>query len=100
VSSDFTKRYEAAFWCGQSECVCRLQLRRRPAAQRRRACGAQEGEAGHARIRDALRVSLEGVKNIVGTHGVYNLSASNHNGLDERARVLVRVENGEWRLMK
>jgi branched-chain amino acid transport system substrate-binding protein len=37
---------------------------------------------------------------VVGTHGVYNLSPSNHNGLDERARVLVHVVNGEWRLMK
>ena len=39
-------------------------------------------------------------KNVVGTHGVYNLSPANHNGLDERARVLVHVVNGEWRLMK
>jgi hypothetical protein len=28
------------------------------------------------------------------------MSAANHNGLDERARVLVRVENGAWRLLK
>ena len=34
------------------------------------------------------------MRNVVGTHGVYNMSPSNHNGLDERARVLVRVENG------
>ena len=37
---------------------------------------------------------------MVGTHGVYNMSAGNHNGLDERARVLVRVQDGAWRLMK
>jgi branched-chain amino acid transport system substrate-binding protein len=43
---------------------------------------------------------LENVKNVVGTHGVYNITPANHNGLDERARVLVQVVNGEWRLLK
>jgi len=28
------------------------------------------------------------------------MTPKDHNGLDERARVLVRVENGEWRLLK
>jgi branched-chain amino acid transport system substrate-binding protein len=36
----------------------------------------------------------------VGTHGVYNMTPTDHNGLDERARVLVHVAGGEWRLMK
>jgi branched-chain amino acid transport system substrate-binding protein len=40
------------------------------------------------------------VKNVVGTHGVYNMTPKDHNGLDQRARVLVRVENAEWRLLK
>ena len=40
------------------------------------------------------------MKNVVGTHGVYNMTPKNHNGQDERARVLVRVQDGTWRLMK
>jgi branched-chain amino acid transport system substrate-binding protein len=31
---------------------------------------------------------------------VYNMTPQNHNGMDERARVMVRVENGEWRLLR
>ena len=37
---------------------------------------------------------------MVGTHGVYNMDPKNHNGLDERARVVVQVENGAWHLVK
>jgi hypothetical protein len=31
---------------------------------------------------------------------VYNMNAQNHNGLDERARVVVHVENNGWHLLK
>jgi hypothetical protein len=30
---------------------------------------------------------------------VFNISASNHNGMDERARVLVVVRDGRFRLL-
>jgi branched-chain amino acid transport system substrate-binding protein len=40
------------------------------------------------------------VHSVVGTHGVYNMNPQNHNGLDERARVLVHVDHGAWHLMK
>ena len=55
---------------------------------------------GTPAFREALRDALENIRNVVGTHGVYSMSASNHNGLDERARVLVQVVGGEWRLLK
>ncbi|RIK96938.1 MAG: branched-chain amino acid ABC transporter substrate-binding protein, partial [Burkholderiales bacterium] len=55
---------------------------------------------GTPEFRAALRDALEHVQNVIGTHGVYNLSPTNHNGLDERARVLVEVKDGEWTLMK
>ena len=60
----------------------------------------KKARPGTPEVRAALRDALENVKNVVGTHGVYNLTPANHNGLDERARVLVHVVNGEWRLMK
>ena len=44
----------------------------------------------------AIRV-LEGVGF---THGVFNMSPTDHQGLDARARVLVKVENGDWKLVK
>jgi branched-chain amino acid transport system substrate-binding protein len=37
---------------------------------------------------------------VKGTHAVYDMSATDHTGVDKRARVLVRVENGEWKLLR
>jgi len=58
-----------------------------------------KAKPGTPEFRQALRDALESVKEVVGTHGVYNMTAKDHTGLDKRARVLVHVENGAWRLM-
>ena len=100
VSLDFTKRYEAQFgagsrnaFAGYTNDAVMLLGAAIPAA-------AKKAKPGTPAFRAALRDALENVKNVVGTHGVYSPTAANHNGLDERARVLVRVEGGTWRLMK
>jgi branched-chain amino acid transport system substrate-binding protein len=100
VSLDFTKRYEAAFgagsrnaFAGYTNDAVMLLGAAIPEALKKAKPGTPE-------FRAALRDALENVKNLVGTHGVYSPTAANHNGLDERARVLVRVEGGTWRLMK
>lgn len=54
---------------------------------------------GTAEFRAALRNALEQVKEVAGTHGVYNMSASDHLGLDQRSRVMVKIENGSWKLV-
>jgi len=36
---------------------------------------------------------------VIGCQGVFNMSADNHNGMDERARVLVTVRDGRFRLL-
>ena len=64
------------------------------------AVALKKAKPGTAEFREALRDALENLKNIIGTHGVYNMTPANHNGLDERARVLVKVSDGEWRLLK
>lgn len=55
---------------------------------------------GTPEFRQALRDALEShVKEVVGTQGVYTMTPQDHNGLDERARVLVQVKDGKWELM-
>ena len=39
-------------------------------------------------------------REIVGCQGVFNMSPDNHNGMDERARVLVTVKDGKFRLLR
>ena len=42
---------------------------------------------------------METSKEVVGAHGVYSFSPTNHAGLDKRSRVLIKVENGKWNLL-
>ena len=54
---------------------------------------------GTEEFRDALRDALEQERDVVGCQGVFNMSPTNHNGMDERARVLVIVKDGRFRLV-
>ena len=60
----------------------------------------KKGQPGSKEFRAALRDALEATKNLAGAHGVYNMSANDHLGLDQRARVMVRIDNGAWKLVK
>jgi branched-chain amino acid transport system substrate-binding protein len=59
----------------------------------------KKAKPGTKEFRAALRDALEAA-NVVGTHGVFVMSAQDHNGLDNRARVMIRIENGKWVLVK
>lgn len=58
-----------------------------------------KAKPGTPAFRAALRDAIEGEREIVGCQGVFNMSATNHNGMDERARVLVTVKDGRFRLL-
>ena len=60
----------------------------------------KKGQPGTKEFRVALRDALEGVKDLPGAHGVFNMSAQDHLGFDQRARVIVTVDNGAWKLVK
>jgi branched-chain amino acid transport system substrate-binding protein len=57
---------------------------------------ATKAEPGTPQFRAALRDAIASTKEVVGTHGVYNFKAGNLYGVDDRARVIVRVDNGQW----
>ena len=58
-----------------------------------------QGKPGTEAFRTALREAIEKEREIVGCQGVFNMSPTNHNGMDERARVLVTVKDGKFRLL-
>jgi branched-chain amino acid transport system substrate-binding protein len=60
----------------------------------------KKAQPGSKEFRAALRDALEATKNVAGAHGVYNLSANDHLGLDQRARVMVTIKDGGWKLAK
>lgn len=57
----------------------------------------KKAKPGTPEFRAALRDALEGVKELPGAHGVFNMSPNDHLGLDQRARVMVKIENGTWK---
>lgn len=59
----------------------------------------EKAQPGTEDFRLALRDALESARDVVGVHGIYNMSASNHFGHDERSRVLLHVENGAFKLI-
>jgi len=59
----------------------------------------KKAKPGTREFRAALRDALEN-SNVIGTHGVFVMNANDHNGLDNRARVMVKVENEKWVLIK
>jgi len=60
----------------------------------------KKAKPGTKEFKVALRDALENTKDLVATHGVYTMSASEHNGLDNRARTMIRIDNGKWVLAK
>ena len=100
VALDFITRYEQTFGPGSRNGFAGYSYDGFLLLDAAVPVAAKQAKPGTPEFRQALRDALENVKNVVGTHGVYNMTPKDHNGLDERARVLVRVENGEWRLLK
>ena len=63
---------------------------------------ALKGKAkpGTPEFRAALRDGIEKTSKLVGTNGVYSMSAADHAGYDASAIVLIKVENNHWKLVK
>ena len=57
----------------------------------------KKGQPGTPAFRAALRDALEQVKELAGAHGIFNMSPADHLGLDQRARVLVKIDKGAWK---
>lgn len=99
VISNYVKNYEAKYGAGTVgpqgahlwDAYALLEAAV-PVAKAKAAPGTPE-------FRAALRDALEASKDVVGIHGVFNMSPNDHFGHDKRSRVLVKVENGAYKLM-
>ena len=60
----------------------------------------KKAQPGSKDFRAALRDALEATRNVAGSHGVFNMSANDHLGFDQRARVMVMIKDGGWQLTK
>jgi branched-chain amino acid transport system substrate-binding protein len=100
VALDYVTKYEAAHGKGSTSTFGAhawdagiLLANAVPVALKKAKPGTKEFKA-------ALRDALEGLKNVTVSHGIVNMSPTDHLGFDQRARVMVRVENGDWKLIQ
>jgi branched-chain amino acid transport system substrate-binding protein len=100
VALDFVQRYEQAFGEGSRNASSGYTYDAYLLLNAAIPVAMRKAKPGTPEFRPALRDALENVHNVIGRHGIYNMTPKDHSGLDERARVLVRVENGNWRLLK
>jgi branched-chain amino acid transport system substrate-binding protein len=60
----------------------------------------RKAQPGTLEFRQALRDALENMSEVVSPEGIFNMSAANHNGLDARSQVMVRIDGGKWKLVQ
>ena len=60
----------------------------------------KKAKPGTPEFRIALREALEHAKEVVGAQGVFSMTPQNHNGMDQRSRVMMTVKGGKWVLLK
>jgi branched-chain amino acid transport system substrate-binding protein len=59
----------------------------------------KKGKPGTPEFRAALRDAMEAQKNLVMCHGIATMTPTDHNGFDDRARVMVTIQDGKWKLL-
>jgi branched-chain amino acid transport system substrate-binding protein len=60
---------------------------------------AKKAKPGTPEFRASLRDALESIRELVATQGVYNMSAQDHSGFDQRGRVMMTLKDGAWQLV-
>lgn len=57
-----------------------------------------KAQPGTPAYRQALHDAIGQTHELVGTQGVFNFKPGSPNGLDRRAAVIIRLDNGQWKL--
>jgi branched-chain amino acid transport system substrate-binding protein len=100
VALDYTAKYEAAHGKGNTSTFGAHAWDAGILLQNAVPVALKKAKPGSNSFKAALREALEGLKNVTVSHGIVNMSATDHLGFDQRARVMVKVENGDWKLIK
>ena len=100
VALEYIKAYESAYGAGSVANFGAHLWDANLLLQRAIPEALKTAQPGTPEFRKALRDAIENLKNVAATHGVFNMSKTDHSGLDTRARVMVTIENGGWVLLK
>ncbi len=93
---EFVKRYEAAYGAGTASAFAAHAWDAGLLLQAAVPVALKAAQPGTKEFRAALRDAMESVRELRGTAGVFDMSPTDHTGLDQRARVMATIKNGTW----
>ena len=97
-ASDYVKRYEAAYGAGSVSAFGAYTWDAGLLLAHAIPVALKTAQPGTREFRSALRDAIEATRDLPVSNGVINMSKNDHLGLDQRARVIVKVDGGTWRL--
>jgi branched-chain amino acid transport system substrate-binding protein len=100
VAADYVAKYEAAHGKGNTSTFGAHAWDAGILLQAAVPVALKKAQPGTKAFKAALRDALEGVKEVAGAHGIFNMSPKDHLGFDQRAAVMVQIVNGDWKLVK
>jgi branched-chain amino acid transport system substrate-binding protein len=99
VALDYIRRYEAVYGAGSATSFGAHAYDAFRMVQAAIPIALTKGKPGTAEFRAGLRDAMEQEKGLVLCHGIATTSAQDHNGLDDRARAMVTIKDGTWKLL-
>jgi len=96
VALDYVKKYEAAHGAGSVSTFGAHAWDSGLLLGNAVPVALKKGKPGTKEFRAALRDALEGTKDLIAAHNVFNMTANDHLGLNQRSRVMVKIEGGKW----
>jgi branched-chain amino acid transport system substrate-binding protein len=100
VALNYIGKYEAAYGTGSRSTFGAHAWDAGLLLQHAIPIALKKAKPGTREFRAALRDALENTKELVADHGVFNMSPQDHLGFDQRARVMVKIEGGKWKLQQ
>lgn len=94
---EYVSKYEAAYGKGSASTFGAHAWDAGKLMQVAIAAALKKAKPGTPEFRAALRDALEETRDLAGAHGIFNMSKTDHLGLDQRGRVMVKIENGAWK---
>ncbi len=100
VAQSYVKTYEAKYGVGSMSTFGANTSDASLLLQKAIPQALKTAKPGSLEFRAALRDALEQLKEVVGAQGIFNMSPQNHNGMDQRSRMMMTVKNGKWTIIQ
>ncbi|HCY16259.1 MAG: branched-chain amino acid ABC transporter substrate-binding protein [Curvibacter sp. GWA2_64_110] len=99
VALDYIAKYEKAFGAGSFSTFGGHAWDSGLLLEKAVSVALKTAQPGSKQFRAALRDAIEKTTNLTVSHGVMNMTPNDHLGFDQRARVMVEVKGGTWKLV-